>query len=231
LTFITILHVLVGEMVPKNLVIAEPERLALWLVPVHVAWVKLANPFIWLLNLLANSIVRLLRVQPKNELDSAYNPNELAELLSESRAEGLLHQSEHRRLSQTLSSARKTVADVLIPVASLTTLPQDPSVADVERVVSATGFSRFPIRTADGTLTGYVHVKDILDQLSAPPERTVPPDKTRGLTTVSVTAQLDEAVSAMRAEGSHLAQAFDESGVTVGVVAFEDVLEEYVGTV
>src|SRR5699024_11030056 len=76
LTFITILHVLVGEMVPKNLVIAEPERLALLLVPVNVAWVKLANPFIWLLNLLANSIVRLLRVQPKNELDSAYNPNE-----------------------------------------------------------------------------------------------------------------------------------------------------------
>lgn len=231
LTFITILHVLVGEMVPKNLVIAEPERLALWLVPVHVAWVKLANPFIWLLNLVANSVVRMMRVQPRDELDTAYNSSELAELLSESRNEGLLHQSEHRRLSQTLSSARKTVADVLIPLTSLTTLPRHPTVGDVERVVSTTGFSRFPIRAANGSLTGYVHVKDILDQLSAPAEQPLSASKTRGLTALSVTAQLDEAVSAMRAEGSHLAQAFDESGTTVGVVAFEDVLEEYVGTV
>lgn len=231
LTFITILHVLIGEMVPKNLVIAEPERLALWLVPIHVAWVKLANPFIWILNLLANSVVRIMRVQPRDELDTAYNSTELAELLSESREEGLLHQSEHRRLSQTLSSARKTVADVLIPLTSLTTLPQRPTVGDVERVVSATGFSRFPIRAAHGSLTGYVHVKDVLDQLGAPADQPLAADKTRGLTALSVTARLDEAVSAMRAEGSHLAQGFDESGTTVGVVAFEDVLEEYVGTV
>ena len=231
LTFITILHVLVGEMVPKNLVIAEPERLALWLVPVHVAWVKLANPFIWLLNLLANSVVRMMRVQPRDELDTAYNSTELAELLSESREEGLLHHSEHRRLSQTLSSARKTVRDVLIPLTSLTTLPQHPTIGDVERVVSATGYSRFPIRAADGALTGYVHVKDILDQLDVPASQPLPPNKTRGLTTLSGEARLDEAVSVMRAEGSHLAQAFDESGMTVGVVAFEDVVEEYVGTV
>lgn len=231
LTFITILHVLVGEMVPKNLVIAEPERLALWLVPLHVAWVKLANPFIWLLNLVANSVVRLVRVQPRDELDAAYTSTELAELLSESRQEGLLQHSEHRRLSQTLSSARKTVADVLVPVARLTTLPGRPAVGDVERVVSTTGFSRFPVRADNGTLTGYIHVKDILDQLSGPPTRPLPRNKTRALTDLSVSSRLDEALAAMRAEGSHLAQALDDAGGVVGVVALEDVVEQYVGTV
>lgn len=231
LAFITILHVLIGEMVPKNLAIAEPERLALWLVPAHVAWVKVANPFIWLLNFMANSLLRLVKVQPKDELETAYTSDELAELLSESRREGLLEHSEHQRLSQTLSSVEKTVADVLVPNAELTTLPQAPTVGDVERLVSSTGFSRFPTRSDDGELIGYLHVKDVLDQANDDPSTTVPPEKVRTLTELRTDSRLDEALSAMRNEGSHLARTVDAEGKLVGVVALEDLVEEYVGTV
>ncbi len=231
LAFITILHVLIGEMVPKNLAIAEPERLALWLVPVHVGWVKIANPFIWLLNFVANSLLRLFKVEPKDELETAYTSDELAELLSESRREGLLEQSEHQRLSKTLSSVEKTVADVLVPTAQLTTLPCSPTLGDVERAVSSTGFSRFPVCTDDGTLNGYIHVKDILDLVGEDPTTVVPSDKTRTLTELRADARLDEALSAMRKEGSHLARALSPGGDAVGVVALEDLVEEYVGTV
>ncbi|WP_020673594.1 hemolysin family protein [Amycolatopsis nigrescens] len=231
LAFITILHVLIGEMVPKNLAIAEPERLALWLVPVHVVWVKLANPFIWLLNFVANSLLRLMKVEPKDELETAYTSDELAELLSESRREGLLDQSEHERLSQTLSSVQKTVADVLVPMDQLTTLPSTPTVGEVERAVSSTGFSRFPIRTESGALTGYIHVKDVLDQVGDDPASTVPTGKTRRLTDLPANARLDKALSAMRKEGGHLARALDSDGEVIGVVALEDLVEEYVGTV
>ncbi|MFC9255626.1 hemolysin family protein [Amycolatopsis thailandensis] len=231
LAFITILHVLIGEMVPKNLAIAEPERLALWLVPVHVAWVKVANPFIWLLNFVANSLLRVFKVEPKDELETAYTSDELAELLSESRREGLLEHSEHQRLSKTLSSVEKTVADVLVPTAQLTTLPCSPTLGDVERAVSSTGFSRFPVCTDDGTLTGYIHVKDILDLVGEDPTTVVPSDKTRALTELHADARLDEALSAMRKEGSHLARALSPAGAAVGVVALEDLVEEYVGTV
>ncbi|WP_410598832.1 hemolysin family protein [Amycolatopsis sp. lyj-90] len=231
LAFITILHVLIGEMVPKNLAIAEPERLALWLVPVHVAWVKVANPFIWLLNFVANSLLRLFKVEPKDELETAYTSDELAELLSESRREGLLEHSEHQRLSKTLSSVEKTVAEVLVPTAQLTTLPCSPTLGDVERAVSSTGFSRFPVCTDDGTLTGYIHVKDILDLVGEDPTTVVPSDKTRALTELHADARLDEALSAMRKEGSHLARALSPAGAAVGVVALEDLVEEYVGTV
>ncbi|WP_199432209.1 hemolysin family protein [Qaidamihabitans albus] len=231
LVAMTLLHVLIGEMVPKNIAIAEPERLALWLVPVHVLWVRIANPFIWLLNAVANSLLRLVRVQPKDELDTAYTSDELAELLSESRREGLLEQSEHRRLSQTLSSAGKTVADVLVPTGQLTTLPPSPTVGDVERAVSSTGFSRFPVETEPGMLNGYIHVKDVLDQLGDDPSATVPVSKTRNLTDLPLHARLDEALSAMRREGSHLARALDADGAVAGMVALEDLVEEYVGTV
>ncbi|MFD9893362.1 hemolysin family protein [Amycolatopsis sp. NPDC059027] len=231
LAFITVLHVMIGEMVPKNLAIAEPERLALWLVPVHVAWVKIANPFIWLLNHVSNALLRLVRVEPKDELETAYTSDELAELLSESRREGLLEQSEHQRLSQTLSSVQKTVADVLVPTAQLTTLPCAPTLGDVERAVSSTGFSRFPVCADDGSLTRYLHVKDVLDLLGDDPSSEVPSAKTRPLTELRADARLDVALSAMRAEGSHLARALDANGVAVGVVALEDLVEEYVGTV
>jgi CBS domain containing-hemolysin-like protein len=231
LAVITVLHVLIGEMVPKNLAIAEPERLALWLVPVHVAWVKFANPFIWLLNFLSNSMLRLVKVRPKDELETAYTSDELAELLSESRREGLLEQSEHQRLSQTLSSVQKTVADVLVPNDQLTTLPRTPTVGDVERAVSSTGFSRFPMRSEEGELIGYIHVKDVLDQANDDPSSTVPRNKTRSLTELRADSRLDEALSAMRNEGSHLARALDAAGNVVGVVALEDLVEEYVGTV
>jgi CBS domain containing-hemolysin-like protein len=231
LAFITVLHVLIGEMVPKNLAIAEPERLALWLVPVHVAWVKIANPFIWLLNFIANSTLRLVKVEPKDELETAYTSDELAELLSESRREGLIDQSEHQRLSQTLSSVQKTVADVLVPTEQLTTLPCSPTVGDVEKAVSSTGFSRFPVRADTGELTGYIHVKDVLDQANDDPSSTVPAEKTRSLTELRADSRLDEALSAMRKEGSHLALALDADDRSVGVVALEDLVEEYVGTV
>lgn len=87
LAIVVVLHVLVGEMVPKNLAIAEPERLALWLVPALVGFVKLARPLIALFNMMANAVLRLLHVEPKDELDTAYTSAELAELLVESRRE------------------------------------------------------------------------------------------------------------------------------------------------
>lgn len=227
----TLLHVLIGEMVPKNLAIAAPERLALWLIPVHVAWVRVANPFIWLLNFVANALLRLAKVQPKDELETAYTSAELAELLRESRREGLLAQSEHQRLSQTLSSVQKSVADVVIPTEQLTVLPARPTVGEIERAVASTGFSRFPVRADSGELAGYIHVKDVLDQVGDEPATTVPPETTRRLTELSVHSRLEDALSAMRKDSSHLACALDEHGAVVGVVTLEDVVEEYVGTV
>lgn len=230
LTIMTLLHVLAGEMVPKNLAIAEPERVALWLVPPLVLWGKLTRPFIWLLNALANLLLRMVKVQPKAELETAYTSHELANLLSESRREGLLEQSEHRRLTQALSSVDKTVEDVLVPLPDLTTLTAEATLGDVEQAVTSTGFSRFPVIGESDEVIGYIHVKDVLDQLGDHPTTPVPGYKVRRLTTLAPGTSLEQALSTMRAEGSHLA-AVVQDGQAVGIVTLEDVVEEYVGTV
>jgi CBS domain containing-hemolysin-like protein len=275
LTIVTILHIVIGEMVPKNIAIAGPERTSLWLVPALVAFLKVTRPVIVVLNWVANHILKAFGVTPIDERESAYTPQEIAGMLSESRAEGLLDASQTRRLTQALSSAEHTVADVLIPLDRVTVLPPHPTVGAVEEAVARTGFSRFPVQaptapdahprlgsdplepgttpiTPDAEdagdpehapvvdLAGYLHVKDVLDlgdadgdgasdDLAA--ERPVPSERVRTLPEISLSAPVDEALAALRREGSHLARAVDSEGSTVGLVAMEDLVEEYVGTV
>jgi CBS domain containing-hemolysin-like protein len=179
----------------------------------------------------STAVLRMIGVTPKDELESAYTPDELAMLIAQSRREGLLEDSEHRRLAQTLSSAERTVADVVVPLDRLTTLSSNPTVGEVESAVAATGFSRFPVRGDNGHLLGYLHVKDVLDLAGADPSTPVPRTRIRGLPDLPVDARLDEALAALRRAQSHLAKAVDADGKLCGVVAMEDLVEEYVGTV
>lgn len=231
LIIVVVLHVLIGEMVPKNIAIAGPERTALFLVPALVAFLKVARPLIGFYNLLANIILRVIRVEPKDEFESAYTTGELAQMIAESRREGLLDDSEHRRISQALSSASRRVSDVLVASDSLMTVPAQPTVGDMERAVTETGYSRFPVRAEDGSLTGYLHIKDVLDQAASPATTPVPLSRIRRLPELLASSTLDEAITILRRKQSHLAKVIDETGAEVGVVALDDLVEEYVGTV
>ena len=271
LIIVTILHIVIGEMVPKNIAIAGPERTSLWLVPALVAFLKVTRPVIVVLNWVANHVLRLFGVTPVDEREAAYTPQEIADMLSESRREGLLDASQTRRLTQALSSAERTVADVSIPLERVTVLPPNPTVGAVEEAVARTGFSRFPVQapqapdahprldthhleagttpiTPSGAgehapvveLAGYLHVKDVLDlgdgdgdgqSDDEAADRPVPAERVRALPELALSAPVDEALAALRREGSHLARAVDDQGGTVGLVALEDLVEEYVGTV
>ncbi len=231
LGIVVTLHTVLGEMVPKNLAIAGPESSALWLVPAHYAFCRLIRPVLDLFTLVAHGLLRRFGVEPKDELANAYTPEELADLIAESRREGLLDDSEHRRLTQTLSSAELTVADVLVPVDRLTTVPENPTIGDVRDAVARTGFSRFPLRATDGRLVGYLHVKDVLDLAGADETTPVPRSRVRGLPELPADARLDDALAALRRAQSHVARAVGPDGTTLGVVALEDLVEEYVGTV
>ncbi|MFI9010722.1 hemolysin family protein [Actinosynnema sp. NPDC053489] len=230
LIIVVALHTVLGEMVPKNLAIAGPERTALLLVPVHYWFCRLAAPLLRGFTVASTAVLKLVGVTPRDELESAYTRDELALLIGQSREEGLLEDSEHRRLTQTLSSAERTVADVLVPLDRVTSVPARPTMEQVEAAVSATGFSRFPVRD-DDRLIGYLHVKDVLDLADAEPSTRVPPGRVRGLPRVPVDASLDDAVASLRRSQSHLAQAVSADGVVRGLVALEDLVEEYVGTV
>jgi len=230
LGIVVALHTVVGEMVPKNLAIAGPERVAMALVPVHLAFCRLVRPVLGLFTAISNAILKLFKVTPKLELETAFTSEELASLISDSRREGLIDPAEHRRLAKTLSTTKRSVADVLVPMDDVTTVPYLPTVGDIASAVANTGFSRFPVRMADGRLNGYLHVKDVLD-LGGEESTEVPYSRIRGLPEIPADTRLDEALAALRRSRSHLAKAVDRDRVLLGVVALEDLVEEFVGTV
>jgi CBS domain containing-hemolysin-like protein len=230
LAIVVVAHMVIGEMVPKNIAIAGPERTAILLVPPFLVFTTVMRPLIELFNLMANGVLRLVGVEPRDELEAAFTSGELADLIAESGREGLLDDDESQRLSRTLSSVESTVADVLVPRGQLVTLPAQPTVGDVAQAVGDTGFSRFPVLAADGRFAGYLHVKDILDLIDDP-EGAVPPERVRGLPEVRTTARLDEALAVLRRSGAHMGRGVDVRGITAGLVTLEDLIEHYVGTV
>jgi CBS domain containing-hemolysin-like protein len=235
LGIVTVAHILLGEMVPKNIAIAGPERAALWMVPPLVAFMRVTRPVIALFSQTARLVLRTFGVRVREELASAYSPDELANLIADSSREGLLDSQEHRRLTQTLSTRERTVADVLVPMSDLTTVPAKPTLGDIERAVAQTGFSRFPLCRqelgTDGQLVGYLHVKDVLELLGSPPDTPVPRSSVRPLPEVPSSAKFGEALALLRRSGSHLARVVNADGNTEGVIALEDLVEEYVGDV
>jgi CBS domain containing-hemolysin-like protein len=229
LAVVVVAHMVIGEMVPKNIAIAGPERTAIWLVPPFLMFTTVMRPLIELFNYAANGVLRLLHIEPRDELEAAFTSGELADLIAESGREGLLDDDGSRRLTRTLSSEGHTVADVLVPSDELISLPQRPVVDDVARAVAETGFSRFPVRAVAG-FSGYLHVKDILD-IADDPSAAVPPLRVRPLPQVWVTDRIDVALAVLRRAGAHLGRAVDAAGATEGLVTLEDLIEHYVGTV
>lgn len=237
LTIVVILHILLGEMIPKNIALAGPERSALLLVPLHLAWLRIARPLIAIYNFAANLTLRMLRIEPKDELEATVSSDELAEMIGESRSEGLLDAEEHRRLTQALGTGERFVAEVMVPLDRTRTVPlraNGTTLGDMETAVAETGFSRYPVRAEDGSLVGYLHVKDVLDKVSdetAGPNTEIPRTDIRPLPTVLLGTTLYEALARLRRTSSHLGRVVDARGNTVGIVALEDLVEEFVGTV
>lgn len=237
LALVVVLHILLGEMVPKNIAIAGPEKAAMLLVPIHLGFIKLARPLIAFYNWCANSILRLFRVEPKDELDTTVSEIELTEMIGESRSEGLIDAEEHRRLTQALHTTGRTVSDVLIPLDKVRTVPltdRGTTLGAIERAVVETGYSRYPAALPDGTLAGYLHLKDVLDEVldeAAGPDTVVPLADVRAWPQLRVQTPLDEALAVLRRASSHLAEVVDDDGRCLGIVALEDLVEEFVGTV
>jgi CBS domain containing-hemolysin-like protein len=229
LTVVVSGHLVIGEMVPKNLAMAAPERTAMWLSPALVAFARLCRPLTAALGNCSKLILRLFHVEPRDEVEAVFTSEQLTDLLADSRQAGLLDHEEHERLSDALELGSRPVTDVLLSRTGLVTVRPDVSPREIEQLTVRTGYSRFPICAPDGAFMGYVHVKDVLDLTED--DRAVPQHLWRSMTTLRAELPLDDALAAMRGAASHLAAVADGSGRVLGLAALEDVLEMLVGEV
>lgn len=229
LAVVVFLHLVIGEMVPKNLAMAAPEKTALWLSPGLVAFARLFRPVIIVLGSCARLILRLFRVEIKDSVDAVFTSEELTMLVEDARQAGLLDPDEQERLEDALELGTRPVTEVLLEPADLITVGASVTPRQVEELTVRTGYSRFPVAGPDGAYLGYLHVKDILDAEDA--DRPVPQRLWRPMPALRADLPLDDALTAMRRAASHLAAVADAAGKPLGLVTMEDVLEMLVGEV
>lgn len=230
LLLVTYLHVVLGEMVPKNLAFSVPERAALILAP-PLVWVsRLVRPVIALLNGIANWIVRRCGVEPKDEAASAFTMAEVADIVEQSRREGMLV-DDSGTLAGAFEFTDRKVSDVAVPLERMVLLPEGCTPREVQRAVTDHGHSRFGITGEAGDPVGYLHMKDVMDFRPDQYDDPVPAKRVRRLVSLPCTAEVEDALDNLRRHGTHVARAVNEQGETVGMLFLEDLLEVLVGEV
>jgi CBS domain containing-hemolysin-like protein len=234
ITVVVVLHVLLGEMVPKNIAIAGPESAAMLLVPPYLAWVRLARPVIAVYDWCAHMVLRTVGVKARPELENTVSSVELSEMIAESLSEGLLDPEEHNRLSRALQIRTRVVADVATPLAevhavSAAAADTGPSLRAIQQALSESGYSRFPVTDSGGRYIGYIHIKDVL-RLVDDSDAVIDLSMIRPLPQVAASASLPDALSRLRRSNSHLALVTGEDGDVAALVALEDLVEDLVGT-
>ncbi|MFE6333387.1 hemolysin family protein [Streptomyces sp. NPDC057798] len=227
LTLATYLHMLIGEMVPKNIALAAPVPSALLLGPPLVALTRALRPFVFGINAFANALLKLLRVEPKDEVESVFTDDQLARMVVDSSEAGLLSPADGERLRDALELGTRPVGEIVVPAQRMRTVDDTITPARLERLAAEAGFSRFPVTGPDGALLGYLHIKDTLGLTDR--DRPFPRAALHKVTRVRIDTPLDDTLTALRAEGSHLAAAVGERGKVIGFVTMEDVLSELVG--
>lgn len=231
LVLATGLTMIFGELVPKNLAIAEPLRTARAVVGFQRAFTSVFRWPIRLFNGNANAIIRKMGIEPQEELSSARSPEELSALVRRSADEGALAADTADLVERTLAFGDRRAHDAMVPRGRMDTLDVDDTVQDLLELARTTGHSRFPVLDDEGDVAGVAHIRR---GLAVPFEQrpTTRVDSVMGSATfVPDTVPLDDLMDTLRAGGLQMALVVDEFGDTDGLITLEDLVEEIVGEV
>ena len=230
LLVVTFLHVTIGEMVPKNISVSVADKAALLLAPPLMFIARLVKPVIVALNWSANHILKLMRIEPKDEVTSSFTLEEVQSIVQESTRHGLVD-DDAGLITGALEFSEHTASDVMVPLDKLVMLKSNTTPVEFEKAVSRTGFSRFPMLDDDGMLSGYLHIKDVLSIPDTAYQQPIAESHIRSLANLAMDDEIETAMSVMQRTGSHLARVIGPDGLTQGVLFLEDVIEQLVGEI
>ncbi len=231
---VSFLHILIGEMVPKNLAIARPERTLLVLAFPTRAFIWLFKPVIWTLNAIGNLGARLFGVDPAAAADVGHGTGELAVIVRQSAEEGFLDPGDHELVSGALDFNERTVAEIMTPRDLVVSMPRWSTVAQLEGLMARTGHSRIPITGAGGldAAIGFIHAKSLLSLDPSESNDSLPAKIVADLLVFAPDRPIDQVLRAMKVSRRHIGLVeTSEGGEVVGLVTLEDVLEELVGEI
>ena len=228
----TVVQMIVGELVPKGLAIARPETTVYYLGPLVRVYGIVFGPLIRLLNGAANRTVRLLGVEPTEELSHVRTLSEMQILVSASTRGGALDDSASKLLTRSIRFEDKSAEDVLVPRTAVTALRSSDTVDALVEASVSTGHSRFLVYGDDlDDVVGTVHVRAVHAIPREERSTTLLSSLLRPIYGVPESRDLADVLFDLRRENTHLAVVFDEYGGTAGIITLEDILEEIVGEI
>ncbi|MFD4635997.1 hemolysin family protein [Lentzea sp. NPDC058436] len=227
LVLVVFLHMVVGEMAPKSWAISHPEKSALLLALPFRAFAHSVRWILSGLNSTTNGLLRLMKVEPQDELAQAHRPDDLRMLVRQSGEHGLIPEGQQRLLTRMLQVQKTTVREVMVAIEEVSTVTEDTTAREIEQSSLHCGRSRFPVRNEGGEFVGLVHIREAMRATAAgndPQAR----ELMAPVLTLPDSMPVAAAVTAMKADRAQLALVSGDEGV-VGIAALEDLLEELIG--
>src|SRR5688572_437762 len=228
--FITLVHVVIGELVPKSIAIRRTEAAALFSARPLRFFYLVTFPAMWLLNVTSNGVLRLLGIPPVTEMEMAHSEEELKMILGASHEKGALTLNRLLMMENVLDFGTLRVRDVMTPSAKVVTLSSRSSWEVNFEKIKSTLHSRYPLETGTQGPSRIIHIKDVAVSLAAGK----PPDLhqiSRPVKSVRPDLSLEDLLQHLNRNHSHLAMVEDDRGTFLGIVSIEDVVEELIGTV
>jgi CBS domain containing-hemolysin-like protein len=235
----TFVHVVMGEVVPKNLAIEKADRLAVLVAPILLIFYKVVSPFVWVIERTSSAASRLIGVQ--GHQFGAHSPEELKFIVSSSQAAGHLTAFEDEAMRRIIDLQEYNVREVMVPRNQLVTVNADADIDEVLQLMSESRYSRLPVcqPQAENPI-GFVHVKDVLNfwaerRQSNLRRRSVQPFKLphilRKAPIVPESRALHLVLDDLREQHAHVAFVVDEFGSVSGMITLEDVFEQIFGEI
>jgi CBS domain containing-hemolysin-like protein len=229
LMVVVFLHTVVGEMVPKNITLAGPERSALILGPFMLGFCVATKPILTAMRWASRTVLSLWKIEATDAVKTVFTAEELAGMVTQARSEGLLGTEQYQRIHAALGLNDRTAADALRPWSRTTTVADDVTPAMLETVATRSGRSRLPVvQRETRRVLGFVHIKDILGYDGARRRLPIPAEIIRPLAVAPPDRTLADLLLTMRRDRRHIVLVSD-GRVPLGVITLDDVLHAVVG--
>ncbi|WP_053374833.1 hemolysin family protein [Paenibacillus sp. FJAT-27812] len=229
-SFITVLHIVLGELAPKTVAIRKAEQITLLTAAPLIYFYKIMYPFIWVLNGMANRLLRRIGIEPATEKDAAHTEDEIRILMKESHKNGLIDNTELTLVDNIFDFTETNAREIMIPRTEMICLNTSHSLTDNKKLALEQMLTRYPVCENDkDNIIGFVHIKDLLKDTAHSLQDIK--QITRPITTVPESMQISTLLKLMQKRKSQIAILIDEYGGTSGLVTLEDIMEEIVGEI
>lgn len=230
-SFITAMHIILGELAPKTMAIQYSERVALLTAWPLIMFNRIMYPFIWILNHAANFLLRRMGVELSHNHDLAHSEEELRIIMEESHKSGYIDNTELKFVDNIFNFAERTAREIMIPRTDMICIYKENSFEENLEIVLHEELTRYPVCNPDkDSVVGFVHIKDMLAIVAKNKDQDLD-DITRKMITAPETMSVSELLKIMQKNHTQIALLIDEYGGTAGLVTLEDILEEIVGEI